>query len=117
MLPSHIRSLLKENNLSPSSSPTTSSVVTQAHPSPLPVTVANVKNSPKAYLPLKLSNLSITNSSVTTPLLYSPFSVETAVSQSLQFKEDNELIENLDVQKKTTENSAVFFRKCPRCIC
>ncbi len=108
MLPSHIRSLLKENNLFPSSS-----VVDQAQAS-------KAKNSSKTYLPLKLSNLNNTNSgSVASPLLYSPFSVETTVPSNSQY-DTNELdgfMDKLDLKKTTistlSNNSAVFFRKFP----
>jgi len=113
MLPSHIRSLLKENNLFPSSS-----VVDQAQ---LSTGTSKAKNSPKTYLPLKLSNLNNTNSgSVASPLLYSPFSVETTVPSNSQY-DTNELdgfMDKLDLKKTTTStlsnNSAVFFRKTPK---
>jgi len=118
MLPSHIRSLLKENNLLPSAAD--SSALSQTQSSTLlPVVTSKPKNTTKPYLPLKLTNLNNTNSSVSSPILYSPFSVETTVPQSSQYKEENELnelIDKLELKKKNETsvytNSSVFFPVC-----
>jgi len=118
MLPSHIRSLLKENNLLPSAAD--SSALSQTQSSTLlPVITSKPKNTTKPYLPLKLTNLNNTNSSVSSPILYSPFSVETTVPQSSQYKEENELnelIDKLELKKKNETsvytNSSVFFPVC-----